>query len=304
MPGLSCHRRPHRGGGAGALRISAIAHPSDRGARNPLDGARQRRPHAVSARRAVAGEPADVECQPEHVPIRDRHGAQGEPDHAAGRAAGRRRARQERGARLAAADRRSHGRMVPQGRLRRLQPDAAVPAGRARRFRRAGAAGAAAARPVPHRIRRPHVARASRAWRGRRAAMRRRLRRASKPSRCRPRRDRFIARRRSCPIVDTVDPLAGVSRGRGDRGRGRRRRARTSSCASACRSLPPSPSCRCRSASRPAFSKNTASTSSAQTSAAQRGRIRRWRPRVSTSSSPAGPTSRWWRKASTRSRSA
>ena len=47
------------------------------------------------------------------------------------------------------------------GRLRRLQPDAAVPARRARRFRRAGAARAAPARAVPHRIRGPHAARAS-----------------------------------------------------------------------------------------------------------------------------------------------
>src|SRR5947207_6668505 len=46
--------------------------------------------------------------------------------------------------------------------VRRLQRDVSVPAGRARRLRRQGRARAAAARPVPHRVRGPDLARESR----------------------------------------------------------------------------------------------------------------------------------------------
>ena len=43
--------------------LNSLIHP-DRRARNPLDGARQRRSFAISVRRAAAGEPAALEREP------------------------------------------------------------------------------------------------------------------------------------------------------------------------------------------------------------------------------------------------
>ena len=60
MPGLSPLRRPHRGGGEGEVRLPELADAPDRGARDPLDRARRRRPHALRLRRPDAGESADV----------------------------------------------------------------------------------------------------------------------------------------------------------------------------------------------------------------------------------------------------
>ena len=162
MPGLELRHRPHRCRGGGELRVSQRAHPSHRGARNPVDGARQCRSVAVSVRRPAAGEPAALERQPEHFRKCHRDGAPRKAFHPPGRDARRRRPRQGGDPRLAANHRRLHGRMVPQRRLRRLQYHAAVPAGRARRFCRTGDPGIAAARPVPHRIRRQDLARKSR----------------------------------------------------------------------------------------------------------------------------------------------
>ena len=75
MPGLSRLRRPHRGGGRREIRLPELADAPGGGARNPVDGARQRRPDALRLRRAAARQPADVEREPEHVQIRHRVGA-------------------------------------------------------------------------------------------------------------------------------------------------------------------------------------------------------------------------------------
>ena len=91
-PELLC--RPHRGRGEREIRLPELADASDRGARNPLHRARRRRSHALRLRRPAAGESADVEREPEHVQIRHRAGEEGQPDHAADRAGGGRRARQ------------------------------------------------------------------------------------------------------------------------------------------------------------------------------------------------------------------
>ena len=80
-------------------------------------------------------QPADVECEPEHVQIRHRTREEGQSFHASDRAGGGRRARQDGGQGHAEADRRSHGEMVRRGSRRRLQHHAAVSARRARRLR-------------------------------------------------------------------------------------------------------------------------------------------------------------------------
>ena len=72
MPGLIGLCRPHRGRGQREIRASELADASGGGARNPLDRARQRRSDALRLRRPVAGKPADVEREPEHVQIRHR----------------------------------------------------------------------------------------------------------------------------------------------------------------------------------------------------------------------------------------
>ena len=96
MPGLSRLRRPHRGRSQREIRLSELADASDRGARNPVDRARRRRPDALRFRRAAAGQSADVERQPEHVQIRHRAGEERQSHHAADRSGGGRRARQAR----------------------------------------------------------------------------------------------------------------------------------------------------------------------------------------------------------------
>ena len=132
MPGLSCViGRTDAEAEENYEKLNALIHP-DRGARNPVDGARQCRSHAVSVRRPAAGEPAALEREPEHLSTGHRDGAPRKTFHPPGCDARRRRPRQGGDPRLAANNRRLHGGMVPQRRLRRFQYHAAVPAGRAR----------------------------------------------------------------------------------------------------------------------------------------------------------------------------
>ena len=84
--------------------------------------------------------------EPFHSPVRDADGGS---------------TRKGRRQRHASTDRRPHGAVARWRCGRRIQHHAAVPAGRARRLRAACDPGAAAPRPVPQRIRRPDVARAS-----------------------------------------------------------------------------------------------------------------------------------------------
>ena len=107
---------------------------------------------------------------------RDRACPAREPDGAPACAAARRLFRARDG-RHAQDHRRRDGGMARDRRLRRLHRAVPLPAGRARRFRRQGGAGAAAARPVPARLRGQDAARESSACRGRRTGSSRHRRR-------------------------------------------------------------------------------------------------------------------------------
>ena len=65
------HRRKRKRG-QGEVRAIAVAHPPDRGARNPLDHPRRRRSLAISVRRAGPGTSADDRYQPIRRQIGDR----------------------------------------------------------------------------------------------------------------------------------------------------------------------------------------------------------------------------------------
>ena len=157
-------RRRTDGGGSGREAAPPRrAHAPDRGPRNPVHRARQRRSVRLRDGRADAADRTDQDFQPEHHRSCHGHCPAREPHPAPDRAGRCRRARQVRGARHARAHRGRHGGMVPDRGLRRLQRDAAVPAGRARRLRHARDPRVAAARPVPDRIRGPNAAREPRA---------------------------------------------------------------------------------------------------------------------------------------------